>query len=56
MPNADWELLLERLSAMSTTVIVAAFAVHVFGMFILYIWAKRDLRNIASCLLISPAG
>jgi biopolymer transport protein ExbB len=42
--------LLEQLSRLSTTVIVAAFAVHLFAFLILFIWANRDLRNIASCL------
>ena len=56
MPNADWELLLERLSAFSTMVIVAAFAVHVFAILVLYVWAKRDLRNIASCLFDFTRG
>lgn len=56
MPAADWQLLLERLSAVSTTVIVAAFAVHLCGMLILYVWAKRDLRNIASYLFDFTRG
>lgn len=56
MPSADWQLLLERLSAVSTTVIVAAFAVHLCGMVVLYLWAKRDLRNIASYLFDFTRG
>lgn len=56
MPIAEWQLLLERLSALSTVVIAAAFAVHLFGMFILYVWAKRDLRNIASYLFDFTRG
>jgi biopolymer transport protein ExbB len=56
MPHADWPLLLERLSAVSTTVIVAVFAVHLFVFFVLYVWARRDLRNIASCLFDFTRG
>lgn len=56
MPNADWSLLLDRLSAVSTTVIVAAFAVHVFAFGVLYVWARRDLRTIASCLFDFTRG
>ena len=56
MPTGDWHLLLERLSSLSTTVIVAAFAVHLCAFVLLYFWAKRDLRNIASCLFDFTRG
>lgn len=56
LPQADWPLLLERLSAVSTTVIVAAFAVHLCVFFVLSVWARRDLRNIASCLFDFTRG
>lgn len=42
--------MLNRFSALSTYVIVACFAVHVFAFFLLAIWARRDLRNMASAL------
>ncbi len=56
MPHAAWPLLLERLSAVSTTVIVAAFAVHLCVFLVLSVWARRDLRNIASCLFDFTRG
>ncbi len=56
MPAADWQLLLERLSALSTPVILGAFLVHLLALFVLYVWAKRDLRNIASCLFDFTRG
>jgi len=56
MPNADWQSLLEQLSSFSTTAIVAAFAVHLFSYALLFVWAKRDLRNIASCLFDFTRG
>jgi biopolymer transport protein ExbB/TolQ len=56
MPDGNWQALLERLSSLSTTVIVAAFVVHLFVFAILYFWAKRDLRNIASSLFDFTRG
>jgi biopolymer transport protein ExbB len=56
MNHGDWQALLERLSALSTTAIVAAFAVHLFAFCILAVWAKRDLRQIASCLFDFTRG
>lgn len=56
MPAADWQSLLEHCSAYSTPAILLAFAVHLAAMFILYLWAKRDLRNIASCLFDFTRG
>ncbi len=41
---------LNQLSAISTLVIVAALAVHLFVFFVLWLWARRDLRVIASSL------
>ncbi len=42
--------LIDSLSALSTVVIAAAFAVHVFAFLILWTWWRRDLRSIASSL------
>lgn len=42
--------LLKQLSAASTFVICAAFAVHLFVFFVLWVWSRRDLRKIASSL------
>ncbi|MEZ6067574.1 MAG: MotA/TolQ/ExbB proton channel family protein [Planctomycetaceae bacterium] len=56
MNYGDWTALLEQLSSLSTTVIVVAFAIHVCGLFILWIWAKRDLRQIASFLFDFTRG
>ena len=56
MPNSDWQLLLEQCSAYSTPAILLAFAVHLAAMFILYLWAKRDLRNMASWLFDFTRG
>jgi biopolymer transport protein ExbB len=50
MPSAEWHLLLERLSQLSLPVILVAFGLHLAAFFILWVWAKRDLRTIASCL------
>ncbi len=50
MPPADWQLILERMSGLSTTVIVGALALHLFAFFVLAAWAKRDLKSIASYL------
>ncbi|QDT54385.1 MotA/TolQ/ExbB proton channel family protein [Caulifigura coniformis] len=42
--------MLNQFSALSTYVIVAAFAVHLFVFFTLTLWARRDLKNMASAL------
>ncbi|MBM84269.1 MAG: MotA/TolQ/ExbB proton channel [Planctomycetaceae bacterium] len=42
--------LLGNLSGFSTYVIAGACAVHLFAMFVLWIWARRDLKTIASLL------
>ena len=42
--------LLQSLSALSTFVIAAAFAVHLAFFALLWVWARRDLRVIASSL------
>ena len=42
--------LLDQLSRLSTYVIVAVLAVHLFVFFVLWVWAGRDLRQIASTL------
>lgn len=44
------------LSSISTYVIVAAFVVHLFLFFVLWIWAGRDLRAIASALFDFTKG
>jgi biopolymer transport protein ExbB/TolQ len=56
MPSANWQALLERLSSLSTMVIVAAFVVHLCVFALLYFWARRDLRNIASSLFDFTRG
>lgn len=42
--------LLRQLSGLSTTIILCALAVHLFVFCLLWIWARRDLRNIASSM------
>lgn len=42
--------LLDSLSALSTFVIAGAFAVHLAFFFLLWVWSRRDLKNIASSL------
>lgn len=42
--------LLRNLSAISTFVIVGVFSAHLFLFLVLWIWARRDLRSIASAL------
>ncbi len=42
--------LLDSLSGLSTFVIAGAFAIHVFFFFVLWVWSRRDLKNIASSL------
>jgi biopolymer transport protein ExbB len=39
-----------NLSSLSTLVIGAACAVHLFAFFVLWVWSRRDLRTIASAL------
>lgn len=56
MPDGNWSALLEHLSSLSTMVIVAAFGVHLFAFGLLYFWARRDLRNIASSLFDFTRG
>lgn len=51
--NSD---LLNRVSALSTHVILAALAVHLFVFLILWIWYRRDLRSIASSLFDFTKG
>jgi biopolymer transport protein ExbB/TolQ len=41
---------LNSLSAISTYVIVGAFAVHLFVFFVLWLWSRRDLKTMASSL------
>jgi biopolymer transport protein ExbB/TolQ len=41
---------LNSLSAISTYVIVGAFAVHLFVFFVLWFWSRRDLKTMASSL------
>src|SRR5690606_4851111 len=47
---------LDQLSALSTLVITSACAVHLFVFFILWMWARRDLRHIASSLFEFTRG
>lgn len=46
----NFDELIGRLSGLSTLTIVAAFAVHGFVFLVLWVWARRDLRVIASSL------
>ena len=48
--------LLEQMSKLSTYVIVAAVAVHLFVFFVLWVWAGRDLRQIAATLFDFTRG
>lgn len=48
--------LLSQVSRLSTPIIGALFAVHLFIFFLLWVWAKRDLRNMASCLFDFTRG
>lgn len=48
--NPNLTDLLRQLSGLSTTIILCALAVHLFVFFVLWIWARRDLRNIASSM------
>lgn len=56
MPAGQSATLLEQFSRLSTTAIVAVFAVHLFVFVLLYVWARRDLRIIASCLFDFTRG
>lgn len=49
MPEISPELL-ERLSGMSTVIIVGACAAHLFAFFVLWVWSGRDLRRIVGSL------
>lgn len=42
--------LLDGLSAVSTWFIFGLFAIHLFAFFVLWVWWRRDLRGIASCM------
>lgn len=42
--------LIDNLSSLSTLVIGAACAVHLFAFFVLWTWSRRDLRQITSAL------
>ncbi|MBX3443479.1 MAG: MotA/TolQ/ExbB proton channel family protein [Planctomyces sp.] len=48
--------LLNRLSAFSTAVIVACFVVHLVVFFLLTVWARRDLRSLATALFDFTKG
>ena len=49
MPEISPELL-ERLSGMSTVIILGAAAAHLFVFFVLWVWSGRDLRRIVGSL------
>ncbi len=46
----NFDDLIGQISGLSTAIIVGAFALHVFTFFVLWIWARRDLRAIATSL------
>ncbi len=52
MAFAEFKLddLIGQISGLSTMIIVGAFVLHVFTFFVLWIWARRDLRAIATSL------
>lgn len=52
MAFAEFNLddLIGQISGLSTLIIVGAFTLHVFAFFVLWIWARRDLRAIATSL------
>lgn len=52
-PSTYW---LDPLSRASPYVIVAAFVVHVIALSALWVWSRRDLRNIASALFDFTRG
>jgi len=56
MPDIDLSTILQQLSSLSTSIIGAACCVHVFLFLVLWIWAKRDLRTIASALFDFTKG
>ena len=55
-PIRQFTGMLNQFSALSTYVIVACFAVHLFVFFTLSLWARRDLRNMASALFDFTKG
>ena len=55
-PLRQFTGMLNQFSALSTYVIVACFAVHLFVFFTLSLWARRDLRNMASALFDFTRG
>ncbi len=55
-PLRQFTGMLNQFSALSTYVIVAAFAVHLFVFFTLSLWARRDLKNMASALFDFTRG
>jgi biopolymer transport protein ExbB len=55
-PLRQFNGMLNQFSALSTYVIVACFAVHLFVFFTLSLWARRDLRNMASALFDFTKG
>jgi biopolymer transport protein ExbB/TolQ len=55
-PISQFTGMLGRFSALSTYLIVAAFAVHLFVFFCLALWARRDLRSLASTLFDFTRG
>ena len=48
--NLNLTNLLDGLSAISTWFIFGLFAIHLFAFFVLWVWWRRDLRGIASCM------
>jgi biopolymer transport protein ExbB/TolQ len=55
-PIRQFTGMLNQFSALSTYVIVACFAVHLFVFFTLSLWARRDLRNMTSALFDFTKG
>lgn len=49
-------VLLDRLSSLSTFIIGVACALHLFAFFILWLWARRDIKRIASALFDFTRG
>lgn len=52
-PSTFW---LDQFSRASPYIIVAALVVHVLALFGLWVWSRRDLRNIASALFDFTRG
>lgn len=50
VPNIRIDALIGEASSLSTLIIAAAFAAHAFVFVVLWFWARRDLRAIASSL------